>query len=243
MAKTIEKLVLPRLDWYEQVRTDPETGEIIGRINKDALIENFNAIEAKLNELMALDAFEISQPDFSKVSVEDVDINKAPDNHIVNMKTLCKFFFDGPVQSGLVKFPVVLDVDGYVVKKLSYYDLEGVRHNITNVDLEEKITDGAKIVWLMNDSDTIDASNSNPGGVPIGIFENNQFKGMYEPSPMNMDILQPLAEMSIDVMNAGTCPHRFPSAITQQGRLMGYTGGEKHRSRATDRYLLDQGRT
>ena len=55
----IEPLTLPRPDWYDQVSVDETTGEIIGRIYKDALIENFNAIEEKLNYLGTLEAKDI----------------------------------------------------------------------------------------------------------------------------------------------------------------------------------------
>ena len=37
---TLEHFKLPRDDWYDTVSTDPETGEIIGRLYKEALIEN-----------------------------------------------------------------------------------------------------------------------------------------------------------------------------------------------------------
>ena len=56
-AYIVEELVLPRPDWY-----DAE-----GRIYKDALIENFNAIEDKLLELTRLDAFSVQPPDLSSV--------------------------------------------------------------------------------------------------------------------------------------------------------------------------------
>ena len=67
MANKLSRFSLPRKDWYDNQGTDPDTGEIIGRIYKDVLIENFNAIEQKLIEISKLDAFDVNLPDFSKI--------------------------------------------------------------------------------------------------------------------------------------------------------------------------------
>ena len=74
MPEPIEKLTLPRLDWYDSE----------GRINKDALIENFNAIEAKINEISDVSAFTIIAPDFSTFNYDDTTLESA-DNKIVNI--------------------------------------------------------------------------------------------------------------------------------------------------------------
>ena len=86
---TLEHFKLPRDDWYDTVSTDPETGEIIGRLYKEALIENFNAIEAKLNELSGLTAYETQVPDFSNYNYEDVTLD-SPNNKVVNLQSFLK---------------------------------------------------------------------------------------------------------------------------------------------------------
>ena len=54
----IDEFELPRLDWH-----DAE-----GSIYKDALIENFNTIEAKLIELSGLTPLDIILPDISNMT-------------------------------------------------------------------------------------------------------------------------------------------------------------------------------
>ena len=71
----LEHFTLPRTDWYDEE----------GRIFKDVLIENFNALEKKLNELNALNAFEITLPDFNSIDYPDVTPDSDEDS-IVNLK-------------------------------------------------------------------------------------------------------------------------------------------------------------
>ena len=58
----ITNFELPRPDWHDSK----------GRIYKDALIENFNAIEAKLTDIAELSAVSTNIPDISGVTFEDV---------------------------------------------------------------------------------------------------------------------------------------------------------------------------
>ena len=87
MANKIDRFTLPRLDWYDNQGIDTDTGEIIGRIYKDVLIENFNAIEAKLIEMTKLDAFDVNLPDLSTIVYPDVTLNSEEDS-IVNLLSL-----------------------------------------------------------------------------------------------------------------------------------------------------------
>ena len=83
MTNKISRFTLPRKDWYDNQGIDSDTGEIIGRIYKDVLIENFNAIEQKLIEISKLDAFDINLPDLSKIVYPDVTLD-SEDDCIVN---------------------------------------------------------------------------------------------------------------------------------------------------------------
>ena len=70
MAEPIDNFSLPRNDWVDKE----------GRIYKDALIENFNAIEAKLQELQSLNVFEVTLPDASDIQIdEDVTLDSDDD--------------------------------------------------------------------------------------------------------------------------------------------------------------------
>ena len=60
MAEQIDLFALPRPDWYDQE----------GRIYKDALIENFNALEEKLIEISKLDAFDTQMPDIANMEYQ-----------------------------------------------------------------------------------------------------------------------------------------------------------------------------
>ena len=82
----LDKFKLPRDDWYDTVSTDQQTGEIIGRIYKEALIENFNALESKFNELSSLTAHETQIPDFATYDYEDVTLD-SESNKVVNLKS------------------------------------------------------------------------------------------------------------------------------------------------------------
>ena len=71
----ITNFELPRPDWHDDK----------GRIYKDALIENFNAIEAKLTDIAELSAVSTDIPDISGVTFEDVTLG-SDDEMVVNLR-------------------------------------------------------------------------------------------------------------------------------------------------------------
>ena len=112
----MNRFELPRLDWYDED----------GRIYKDALIENFNAIEAKLNEINAIDAFSNPLPDVSSISLEDID-EESEEDKVLNLKSFLEI-------TGLMNYPLELQFSGTKISKIAYWNSSynyTIRTNIT----------------------------------------------------------------------------------------------------------------
>ena len=146
---TLEHFKLPRDDWYDTVSTDPETGEIVGRLYKEALIENFNAIEAKLNELSGLTAYETQVPDFSNYNYEDVTLD-SPNNKVVNLQSFLKIM-------NLIGVPIECRFTGKLCNKVTYYDKNMRYHTIVNQKLDDLGVDGKVYIILDSSNDTVSA--------------------------------------------------------------------------------------
>lgn len=124
---TLEHFNLPRQDWYDVVSTDEKTGEIRGRIYKDRLIENFNAIETKLNEITKLRPYNTKYPDISKFIYSDVTLS-SDTNKVVNLKSFIDIL-------GLKNTPLVVQFGDKRLVRLTYYDNNYKLKNISNIDL------------------------------------------------------------------------------------------------------------
>ena len=124
---TLEHFNLPRQDWYDVVSTDEKTGEIRGRIYKDRLIENFNAIETKLNEITKLQPYNTKYPDISKFIYSDVTLS-SDTNKVVNIKSFIDIL-------GLKNTPLVVQFGDKRLVRLTYYDNNYKLKNISNIDL------------------------------------------------------------------------------------------------------------
>lgn len=186
MAEPIERLTLPRLDWYDSE----------GRINKDALIENFNAIEAKLNELARVSAFDISAPDFSTFNYDDTTLS-SPDNKIVNLRS----FIDIMNIKGM---PLACDWDDKVLKKLQYYNDSYSLVTISNADLSELGTNGKIWVYLDYSEDLVyisdDSTNQN-GDILIACYDNGIVHSLGGLNLIDVNILEICANMRKDIIN------------------------------------------
>lgn len=124
---TLEHFNLPRPDWYDVVSTDAKTGEIRGRIYKDRLIENFNAIETKLNEITKLQPYNTKYPDISKFIYSDVTLD-SDTNKVVNLKSFIDIL-------GLKNTPLVVQFGDKRLVRLTYYDDNYKLKNVSNIDL------------------------------------------------------------------------------------------------------------
>lgn len=176
----IEELELPRPDWY-----DTE-----GRINKDALIENFNAIEAKLIELANVSPFEISGPDFSTFNYDDTTL-ESPDNKAVNLRSLINIL-------NIKGFPIVCNFSGTVLKKLQYYNNDYRLVTISNVNLSELGTNNRIFVYLDYSEDIVyissDGSNYNEDML-IACYDDGIIHTLGGLGLIDVNILQVCADM------------------------------------------------
>ena len=139
-GEQIEHFVLPRTDWYDSD----------GRIYKDALIENFNAIEAKLKQIAELDAFETELPDISTITYDDVTLDSA-DNKIINLKSFLEM-------TGLMGYPIEMVTSGKTVKKLCFWDS---KYNYKQLlDKSSGVSKTNKYLYLNYVDDKLVASDS-----------------------------------------------------------------------------------
>ena len=177
----IDKFELPRLDWH-----DAE-----GRIYKDALIENFNAIEAKLIELSGLTPLDIILPDISNMTYEDVTL-ASQDNKVVNLKSFVDIM-------QIMGFPLDCEFNGKTLARLDYYDEEYKRKTLTDVKLDNLGTNGKNYVYLDYSGDTVYVSddNSNPNGdILIGVYADGIIYGSSKGKGyIDVNVLQLLSRM------------------------------------------------
>lgn len=103
-TRAIAHFSLPRPDWYDSD----------GRINKTALIVNFNALESRINLLSGLKVTPISAPDINDISLEDVTL-ESDDNKIVNLRSLINIL-------NFKNIPFNVEFDGTKLKKLNFYN-------------------------------------------------------------------------------------------------------------------------
>ena len=184
-SRAIERLVLPRPDWYDEA----------GRINKDALIANFNAIEAKLNELARVSAFDISAPDFSTFNYDDTTL-ASDDNKIVNLKS----FIDIMHLKGM---PLVCDWDDKVLTKLQYYNDSYSLVTISDADLSELGSNNKIWVYLDYSDDLvyISADGTNPNNdILIACYDNGIVHSLGGLNLIDVNILEICANMRKDII-------------------------------------------
>ena len=235
---TLEHFKLPRDDWYDTVSTDPETGEIIGRLYKEALIENFNALENKFNELSSLTAYETQIPDFATYDYDDVTLD-SESNKVVNLKSFLTIM-------DLIGVPLDISFSGKICKKISYYDKNMRLHTITNQTIEGLGVDDKVYVVLDTANDTVYATADTTdlsGKFLIGIYENGTIYNVNSKNLLDINILTHLCDMSIETRNFGTIPRdMIPTNLTINNRAVGAWGRESRGAWASDVVLSDVGR-
>lgn len=209
----IDKFKLPREDWY-----DTE-----GRIYKNALIENFNAIEQKLFDLVALNPIDIILPDIANKDYEETTL-ESPDTKVVNLRSFIKIM-------NLVGFPIVCNFVGKELKTLSYYDKEYKPHTIVKPDISDiGDEDGnrKKFVLLNYTTHTVYVSeNAKPNAedVLIGVYdkatdsivcirhENQNY--------VDIDVLSVLSNMKVEPFTNRTYKNSGATTWFNKGRIIG----------------------
>lgn len=175
---SLEPFVLPRLDWYDED----------GRIYKDALIENFNAIEAKLIELGQLDAFDNPLPDISTLSLSDVTLEDE-DNKIVNLKSFIDIF-------GLINYPIELTFSGTKIKKLSYWNSS--YSYITRTNIATNLTEENKYLFYNFSNATVrvdDEATIQSNETLLGVYIEGRVINLFTPFTAKLSLMSLLSNM------------------------------------------------
>lgn len=176
----ITNFELPRPDWHDSK----------GRIYKDALIENFNAIEAKLTAIAELSAVSTDIPDISGVTFDDVTLG-SDDEMVVNLRSFLKLF-------PIVGYPVECQFTGLTAKRVCYWKEDGTYKVLSNKKIS---TASSSSKWIILDyaSDTI-TSSSNPttNGTKklIGCYCEGEIKHINSNQYCNINYLQYLSRMN-----------------------------------------------
>jgi len=230
MSESIERLVLPRTDWYDAQ----------GRIYKDALIENFNAIENKCNEMLALSAFEVNQPDFSTFEFDDTTL-ESPDNKIVNLKSFMNIM-------NIAFYPLTLEFSGAKLAKLEYINDEFQFITITNRTLTGLGEGGKNYIYLRkSDGSILVTSSTNPtdNHILLGVYSNGRIYHIGGLGLIDINVLQLLSDLSVETktVNMEKSGGQIVKYTNTSSRLIGYSAIEDGNSEAmTDVTLRDLGR-
>ena len=181
----VQRFELPRDDWYDAD----------GRIYKDVIIENLNACEQKLLEIQGLDAFVVEKPDLDTIVYPDTDLT-SEDNCIVNLKSFLDIF-------NLVYYPIECEVAGITVKKVCYWDDNYSYITIETTTLSD-ISDSKPfvVVDISNEEVKCISEFNSTDYILIGKYIDGKIVSVYETAPLNVNLLQMLADMKLNVASA-----------------------------------------
>ncbi|MBP5596339.1 MAG: hypothetical protein J6Y02_13210 [Pseudobutyrivibrio sp.] len=155
---------LPNDDWY-----DTE-----GRIYKDKLIENFNAIENKINELLAVDITSITQPDINNTTYSDVALDdEDKDDHILNFRSFLSIcnIVDFPLKVRTDNNNKILSVE-YIGRDYKYHIVQndvGLTSNNPYCYLDTTDVDNPSIEI----TDSLDFLEENEHKILLGVLKDN----------------------------------------------------------------------
>ena len=236
----IDKFKLPREDWYDEVRIDSDSGEIVGRIYKDALIENFNAIEEQLNELAGLKGYDTELPDLSNFEYNDSTL-ESNDRQIINLRSLLNIL-------GLVGYPLECTFSDKICKNLTYFGNDNTIHTIKDKELTTLNDSTSKYVILDYTTNELKASDS------LGA-ENTTFIGMYNKGQVyclnhgtlaNINAMAVLSNMTIEPIDIKpinlTRATPCENLLGRNGRAIGYRYRESKGNNVYTPIMCDIGR-
>ena len=194
---------LPRLDWYDEK----------GRIYKDALIENFNAIEAKLTEIAELSAVSTEIPDISGVTFDDVTLG-SDDEMVVNLNSFLKLF-------PIVGYPVECQFTGTTAKRVCYWKEDGTYKILSNKKISSASSSSKWIILDYANDAITSSSNSVTNGTKklIGCYCEGEIKHINSDQYCNINYLQYLSRMNWETRD------EYFSAGTRERHGIGYPAG------------------
>ena len=170
--------VLPRPDWYDED----------GRIYRDALIENFNALEYKFNEFARISAFSTDIPDISDLHLEEVDLT-SDDNKVVSLESFINIF-------DLVNYPMEIVFGDKSIKKISYWNSE--YHYITRKNIDVSVTDTNRFVIYNFSDNTARVASSvtlDTDEALIGCYINARIMTLTTPYEVRLNLMYLLGNM------------------------------------------------
>ena len=207
----MDNFTLPRTDWY-----DTE-----GRIYKDALIENFNAIDDILNEIQKLSPFNIQPPDFNTISYPEVSLDSA-DNKVVSLQSLINIM-------NLKGFPLIMEFSGKVCSKISYYNDEYKLVTIEDFEITDMGEDGKIYLYLDYKNDMLYVSSDkdnteNENDILIGVCDNGDLYHINSGKYSDLNVLQLLSETPARTYTGSYSGNRWSDRAVQgkSGRDLGY---------------------
>lgn len=200
----LDKFDIPRKDWFDKD----------GRIYKDALIENFNAIEEELISLQELTPFVVNEIDWQSVEIPDTTL-ESDDNSLINLRSLISML-------GLDTFPAICEISGVTINLLMWY-YNNERKTLRDKKLD--ITNG-QFAWFKPADGTITvvspatAKNNiinNVEGYLLGYCNNGQLYTVYSPLLVDYDVLVPLSKMQVKGIPRGGWGQGAPNPFARVG--------------------------
>lgn len=209
MAEPVEHFELPIKDWYDEK----------GRIFKDRLITNLNAIEEKLKEIINLDPWITEPPEVDKLEFDDVTLED-DDNKIVNLRSFINIM-------NLIGYPLVYQFNEKTCIKLCYWNKD--YRYVQIKDLTISCDNTNKYIVLNIDNETISGKSSinlSSNERLIGVYCDSRIRTIGEDTPIGINILRYLADMSHDTyavsFSAGTRDsYASEIGIIKDGRVVG----------------------
>lgn len=169
-------------EWFDQNWYDPNTG----RVYKDVLIKNFNAIEEEINRLLSIDINDITIPDISEVEYPDVSLSdEDADSQILNLRSYLDI-----VQ--IINYPLVVKTNGNtLITQVEYWGDDLTYHILKNTN---EIIPNSSYPYMYLDYGNGDiirsASYTTPSDcVLIGIFRDGKLYTRDSKYSMKVDTL------------------------------------------------------
>lgn len=231
MAEQINLFELPRPDWYDKE----------GRIYKDALIENFNALEDKLIEISKLDAFETQMPDITNIDYPDTTLESA-DNKIINLRSFLNM-------TGLIGYPIECSFSDTIVTKVEYWN-EAYEYKVIE-NQETNAGESSPYIYLNYANNIVSASASSitPANCTlIACYDGGIVKCVNSKDYIGVNALYYLANMSNEMYNytftsGSRDSYSRENGIAKNGRVIGAADTNKKTKTVNNVIFRDIGRT
>ncbi len=223
MTEQLQPFVLPRLDWYDED----------GRIYKDVLIENFNAIEAKLLEMSKLDPVSVDPPDISGTVFPDVTL-ESDDDCIVNLKSLAEIL-------KFINYPIEIRVSGNKVVRVAYFD-SNYHYNVIQNKTPTGISETNKFIYINTSDNEIKATssyNTALNGIIIGVYHDGIIRTIHDMSECNLNLMYLLGNMDSysGSFTSSKDNRKSFSNPFNQNRTVGFYNGESQAGTHTGKYI------